>query len=401
VVVDRGGLRYPIEVVDLFSKNLQKFRAEIRAARAEFTSFRRQSRAVAQQVTRQELTARRESAQAARAEAQAERTRLQNIQAGARQQKQVQDLRARMFRNERIEKARAERATERAARAQERANKKAADAARKAAAAQNRLRIRTQQTDSAAQNLLCTFRRLVGVLALFTIARQVSQGFGALVRSGFEFNQTLERTRLGIAGIITAVADVSDAQGNLLQGAKAFEAAQVSARRQQTLLRQDALSTVATFQELLDAFQIALGPGLAAGFNLDQVRQFSVLISQAAANIGLPQRQLSEEIRAILTGNIRQTTTRIAQVLNLTNKEIRKMKALGADVFFEDLQRRLNGFALGAQAAATTVGGLFVRLKDVIELVAGTAAQEAFEELRITLTELFDALTQQEIGKFG
>jgi hypothetical protein len=249
--------------------------------------------------------------------------------------------------------------------------------------------------------LLFTFRRLVGVLALFTVARQVAAGFANLVKVGFQFNQTVERSRLGIAGIIVAVAQVRNEQGKLLKGAEAFVAAQGEARKQQQLLRQDALSTTATFQELLDAFQIALGPGLAAGFNLDQVRQFSVLISQAASNIGLPQRQLSEEIRAILTGNIRQTTTRIAQVLNLTNQEIRKMKALGADVFFKELQERLQGFALGAKAAAQTVGGLFVRLKDVIELVSGKAAKGAFETLRNILKGLFDALTVVSKTKIG
>jgi hypothetical protein len=401
MVVDRGGLRYPVEVVDLFSKNLQKFRAEIRASREEFSRFRRQSRLATTQVSKQELSARREAAAASREEARAERQRLQRIQAGARQQQQVQTLRARMFKNERIERERAQRTAERAAKQQARAAEQQARAAKKAETAQARLNRRVKATDNSAQQLLFTFRRLVGVLALFTLARQLSQGFAALVKSGFEFNQTLEQTRLGIAGIITAVAQVRDGQGRLLEGAEAFVAAQVSARRQQQLLRQDALRTTATFQELLEAFQIALGPGLAAGFNLDQVRRFSVLISQAASNIGLPQRQLSEEIRAILTGNIRQTTTRIAQVLNLTNKEVRKLKAQGADVFFAELQQRLQGFALGAESAAQTVGGLFVRLKDVLELVAGTAATGAFETLRGVLKELFDALTLTEKGEFG
>jgi len=306
-----------------------------------------------------------------------------------------------MFKNERVERARAQKVAEKAAKQQARAAKAQETAAKKAEAAQARLNRKIKVTDNSAQQLLFTFRRLVGVLALFTLARQLSQGFVALVKSGFEFNQTLERSRLGIAGIITAVADVRDEQGKLLEGAEAFLAAQTAARRQQQLLRQDALSTTATFQELLDAFQIALGPGLAAGFNLDQVRQFSVLISQAASNIGLPQRQLSEEIRAILTGNIRQTTTRIAQVLNLTNKEIRKLKTLGADKFFAALQERLQGFALGARAAAGTVGGLFVRLKDVLELVAGAAAKGAFETLRDVLKELFGALTTVEKTEFG
>ena len=429
MVVDRGGLRYPIEVIDLFSANLQKFRTELRASRTEFANFRAQGKLQSQarkaeqseearvfQTTRQRRQRRVRQlkkqklveARIARERAKAETEELRRLDDGFKKRKAVETLRAQSLRSEQRAAAkvtavqqRVARATKTAATARARASKQQEAASKRAANAQARLNKRLKVTDNSAQQLLFTFRRLVGVLALFTIARQVTQGFTALVKAGFEFNQTLERSRLGIAGIITAVAKVTDAQGKQLKGAEAFLAAQVAARRQQQLLRQDALNTTATFQELLDAFQIALGPGLAAGFNLDQVRQFSVLISQAASNIGLPQRQLSEEIRAILTGNIRQTTTRIAQVLNLTNKEIRKMKALGADVFFESLRERLQGFALGAQSAAQTVGGLLVRLKDVTELVSGAAAKGAFETLRGILKDLFGALTVTEKTKVG
>ena len=401
MVVDRGGLRYPIEVVDLFSKNLQAFRVQVRLAREELAKLKRSAGPATTRVAKRQAQAQKENVQAARAVTKAERERLQHIAAGARQQKQVQDLRSKMHRTERIERERTKKATDRAAASRARASQQARRSSERAIASQARLGKSVVQTDSAAQKLLFTFRRLVGVLALFTVARKVSEAFANLVKVGFQFNQTVERSRLGIAGIIVAVADVRNEQGKLLKGAEAFVAAQGEARKQQQLLRQDALSTVATFQELLDAFQIALGPGLAAGFNLDQVRQFSVLISQAASNIGLPQRQLSEEIRAILTGNIRQTTTRIAQVLNLTNQEIRKMKALGADVFFKELQERLEGFALGAKAAATTVGGLFVRLKDVIELVSGKAAAGAFLTLQNILQSLFDSLTVVSKTKIG
>lgn len=399
MVVDRGGLRYPIEVVDLFSANLAKFRASVQAARTEVARLRaaaRQAINLRAQVSRAQ-TGGGGAAQAQRQANQAQLQRLRHLQAEIQQQKALDRIRAQAFKDQ----AQQLKAQNVALAASAKSSATLNQNLRQAPQAVARLNQGLGQTQNQASRLLFTFRRLVGVLALFTLARQAAAGFAQLIRSGFQFNQTLEQSRLGIAGIITSVAEVRNEQGQLLQGAEAFVAAQTAARRQIALLRRDALATTATFQELLEAFQIAVGPGLAAGFNLDQVRQFAVLISQAASNIGLPQRQLSEEIRAILTGNIRATTTRIAQVLNLTNAEIRRLKASGADVFFAELQNRLQGFALGAQSAAQTLGGLARRLQDVIELVAGRAASGAFRTLRDTFEELFEGLTVPEKTKFG
>lgn len=401
MVTDRGGLRYPVEVIDLFSANLTKFRAEVRASREEFAKFAAVSKTATRTSTTGQQAARRDEARADKIRAAAQKERLQRIREGIRQQALADKLRAAANRDQAREARRLATEESRASRSRQRANAAATRAARRAAEGQTRLRRSIKQTEGAANKLLFTFRRLVGVLALFTVARQVSAGFGALVKSGFEFNQTVEQSRLGIAGILVAVADIRDEQGNLVEGAEAFAAAQVLAREQMEKLRVDALNTTATFSELLDVFQIATGPGLAIGLDLNQIRQLSVLVSQAASNIGLQQNQLSEEIRAIFTGNIRQTTTRLAVVLGLTNEKIRELKALGPDVFFKDIQERLRGFALGASAAAETVGGLFVRLKDVIQLVSGTAAQESFETLRAILQRLFNSLTVLQSTKFG
>lgn len=251
-----------------------------------------------------------------------------------------------------------------------------------------------------ANNLLFTFRRLVGVLAIFQAARVATGLFTGLLSGGIAFNQTLEQSRLGLAGILTSIGEIKDIQtGELLQGAEKYAAAQRVAADQQEKLRADALNTVATYEELLDVFQIALGPGLAAGLNVDEVRNVAVLVSQAASAIGVAQNQLSEEVRSLLTGNIRVTTSRIAQVLGLTNEDIRTATAAGD--LYGLLTERLKGFSLASADAAKTVGGLFLRLKDVLGLITGRAAGGLFEDLRLTLQGVFDALTVREQTPFG
>lgn len=239
-------------------------------------------------------------------------------------------------------------------------------------------------------DLLFTFRRLFGVLAAFQAARAIFTGFIDLIKSGIQFNATIERTRIGIASLILAVGTLRDAQGDTVEGADAFLLAQKEAVRQQKLLRTESLKTTATFEELLDTFQVAVGPGIGAGLNLDQVRKFSVQISQAASAIGVAQNQLSEEIRSILSGTIQQRTTRIAAVLGITNEDIRTAREAGN--LFQFLQDRFQSFGIAGEEAAKTFDGLLGILKGAVQELAGLAAAPLFDTLRSTLAELVDLI---------
>lgn len=247
-----------------------------------------------------------------------------------------------------------------------------------------------KKTDEGGNDLLFTFRRLFGVLALFQAARAIFTSFVDFIKSGIEFNATIEKTRLGIASLIVAVGQVKDEQGQTLDSANAFLAAQKEAVRQQTLLRAESLKTTATFSELLDTFQVATGPGIAAGLNLDQVRKFAVQISQAASAIGVAQNQLSEEVRSILSGTIQQRTTRIAAVLQISNEDIRNAKEAGK--LFEFLQERFKTFGVAGEEAAKTFEGLTGILKGAIAQLAGLASAPLFDVLKQSLQEIIDLI---------
>lgn len=244
-------------------------------------------------------------------------------------------------------------------------------------------------TDTAARRLLFTFRRLVGALAIFTLARRAVQVFRDLVAGGVKFNDTIEVSTIGVAGLITALTDVRDATGQSVSTADELAASLGLAREQIQLLRQDSLRTTATFTQLLDTFQIATAPGFAAGLDLDQIRQFTVQISQAATAIGLSQNQLAEEIRSILSGTIQARTTRIAVALGITNADIRRLKETGQ--LFEFLQKRFEGFNEAAQRAARqTLSGITQLVRGAFQELLGKAAQPLFEELLDLGNELFD-----------
>jgi hypothetical protein len=257
----------------------------------------------------------------------------------------------------------------------------------------------TNRTRKSANSLLFTFRRIVGTLAVFTLAREAVQSFRDLVGAGVQFNDQIQISEIAIAGLVSAVGDVRDEFGKSVEASEELALSQKLARTQIQLLRQDALRTTATFEQLLDTFQVAVAPGFAAGLDIDEIRQLTVSISQAATAIGLPQNQLAEEIRSLLAGTIQARTTRIATALGITNDDIRRLKESGE--LFDFLEDKFEAFGLAAeQAARQTLGGIRTLIEGGVRELLGQAAQPLFDELLVSGNELFDQVltVRDELG---
>jgi hypothetical protein len=183
----------------------------------------------------------------------------------------------------------------------------------------------------------------VGAVALVAVAKQ-----------GLEAHRQLEQVQLGIAAIITSLAQVKVA-GLPVEGAEKFAAAMRIAADQVAKLRVDAINTTATFEQIAPAFQAALAPGLAAGLSLDQIREITVKVVQAAGALGIPFEQVNQEVRAILEGTINEDA-RLAKVLGISNKMVATWKSQGK--LAEELNKRLAGFAVAGEEAANTLDGL-------------------------------------------
>lgn len=244
-------------------------------------------------------------------------------------------------------------------------------------------------TDSA-NRASFTFRRLFGILAAFTAVRLALQGFRSLITELIRYNANIEQATLGITSLFVAVGDVRDATGRATTAAYGLALAQKEARRQTALLRRDSLETAATFEQLLETFQVAVAPGLQAGLDVDQIREFTVRISQAAAAAGVAQNQLAEEIRSILSGTIQVRTTRLAVALGITNQDIRDAKAAG--VLVEFLNKKFEAFRAAGVLSLNTFNALFTNTQEAIQRVLESGGLNFFLSVKSTLKEIFDIL---------
>lgn len=234
--------------------------------------------------------------------------------------------------------------------------------------------------------VLAVVLAVAAAIAVLTAA--VGLGIAALKKiatSGIELNSDFEQTQLGIAATIASLAELRNSGGVKLEGADALEGGLVLAREQMQKLKIDAVNTTATFEQIAPAFQAAIGPGLAAGLTLDQIRETTVKIAQAAGAIGLPMEQLNQEVRAILDGTITEDA-RLARVLGISNEMVKSWKAQGT--LAEELNKRLEKFNLAGVQAANTFSGLTSNLQEAFNVFAAEATTQTFETLKSRIQKI-------------
>lgn len=216
---------------------------------------------------------------------------------------------------------------------------------------------------------------VVGMLSSLAAAA----GFGALIQQGTQFNAQLEDARTGIASIIASQAELKNATGQVVKGQEAFKVALALSEDQMRKLRIAGLETAATTTELVDAYQSAIGPGLAAGLNLDQVRSVTIQLTQAAGALGVPYNQLSQEIRSILAGEI-DINSRVASTLGITNDQVRNWKA--QNTLASELSKRLESFSIASKEAANNFSVIKSNAKEAVDTLAGTVAEDFTNQLK-------------------
>jgi len=249
-----------------------------------------------------------------------------------------------------------------------------------------------EKTQSVFNRISFTFRRLIGIMAAFTVARVVVREFNNMIASAIRFNASIESSRVGLAGLIAASAEVRDPFGGVLEIDQQVLRAQDIAIDQFKQLRKDALETAASYEQLSQAFQTAVAPGIQANLTVDQIRQLTVNISQAATGLGLAQDQLAEEIRSIFQGTISARNTRIATALGISNEDIRRAKETGR--LFEFLDRRFAAIASTGKQLMGTFTGQLSNASDAFQQLLATSSEPLFAQLKASLAEIQQAIFQ-------
>lgn len=254
------------------------------------------------------------------------------------------------------------------------------------------------------RRLVANFGELIATVA---IAGGTLAGLGAgalalagplalVARSGIEANKQLEQTRLGIASVIASVGDLKRSDGVQLKGVEALSAALPLADKQLQLLRVDALQTALTFQQLAPAFLQAIGPGLAAGLDLDQIRKTVVSVSQLIVPLTGDASQLAQELRAIFSGDINQDA-QVARTLGITRQQVEQAKEQNR--LAEFLNEKLKVAAATGQLMATTFEAATSNLAEAGAVLSQTVTKGLFDDLKASINRTLPRVFETAFGQ--
>lgn len=203
------------------------------------------------------------------------------------------------------------------------------------------------------------------------------------------YNKTLETSKLGIAAIITSMATVTDAQGRVLEGQEKFNAAQKLAVEAQKELQKIAMSTPATYTELVEVFQGILAPAMSAKMEFKDILSITGLLTNATKAIGLQTNQIKQEARDLIQGGIQPASSSLAVALGINDAMVKKWREQGT--LAKELNERLKGFVYASREFGDTWEGAWSNFKDIMERAIGEGGRAVFEALKKQLKDISNA----------
>lgn len=238
----------------------------------------------------------------------------------------------------------------------------------------------------------------VQILALVG-AYKALQGAQSFLGRNFSFSSNIEDSKISIASVIGATNKIADAQGKVLTGSEKFRASQEISADLMSQIQVLALSTTATFDDLVDGVSGIIAPATKAGIAIEKLPKFAITAAQAMAAMKVPVQQMRTEIEALLSGNINKTQDILATNLGITGDMVKNWQSQG--VLVEELEKRLRIFAEAGDAVAQTWSGLRGNMADALDYLSAQTGEGLFEHAKQSYRELLALMVNTDDSKLG
>lgn len=238
-----------------------------------------------------------------------------------------------------------------------------------------------KKLDSAANEFLQSLKAGVGIDLGGRLVNGVAQLqglFTGLLQRGYEFNKTMAQSEGGIANVLAKFMKL-DAQASKQEAAKAMAA----------IMKWEP-KAAGSLQDLTLGFMATVGAGQAAGITVAQNVELVGKFANALAALGMDASQLTQELRAIFTGNI-TSDAQLAKTLQITPEAVRSAKEAGT--FYEYLNKQLGSLGDTAKGPAVVLSSL----QSSIDTAAGDLAKGLFDEVIDGAEELTAVLSDPAI----
>lgn len=224
-------------------------------------------------------------------------------------------------------------------------------------------------------------------------------GVFSMLNTGFRYNEQLEKAQLGIASVIAATMNLSDAQGKILEGQEKFTAAQQMSVEMAKALDVASMQSPAGYVDLLSTFQRLLAPATQLGIKWQDTLDITIKMSNVLSSLGLEMDRLGMETEAILTGK-NLTNSQVAMRLGLTKEELASWGQ--GEKLLAAFQKRFEAFKYAGLAVEDTMEAVREYYNDVLANASGDAVSGLWDSMKASMLEVAEAfyMIDEETQKF-
>lgn len=239
------------------------------------------------------------------------------------------------------------------------------------------------------------------IVAYYTLSQAWQKTFGA----GLQINKTIEDNTAGIAALLTANTSVILSNGKVADSYERFRLAGTKASEIMEKIRTASVKTYATFPQLTEIYQQAIGHTLSFGNSfgktVDEISDNTIKLATRMSNIGgaigMPMDRIKEEIRSLISGNA-STDSLISTMIfgspSQANEAIKKAKEQGANGLTEVLETYLKSFDV--LEGVNTYTRALLNLQNEIQKAQESLSKPLFNELKSVFTDLAVELNKNQ-----
>lgn len=216
------------------------------------------------------------------------------------------------------------------------------------------------------------------------LGRGLVSAVGTAVTSSFNLAKSIETNSIGIAGILSSAYKLN---GKQMEWNDSLNVSRTIIND----LSKDALATSASVGELVETFRALLGPAGQAGMSISQIENLSVVGTNAVKSLGLGPDQYVQELRDLVQGGIRSSSSTLATSLGIADKDIDKAKN-SSEGLYNFLMDKMKGFKIASEKTADTVQGAYDQITESITYGVMEGQQGLFDYIRNNLNDIKESI---------
>lgn len=206
----------------------------------------------------------------------------------------------------------------------------------------------------------------------------ITRSFSGAIRRGVDFNRTMFDAEVGISNVLKKFLELDDAA-----------AKKEAAKAMQAIIELEP-KTAAGLSDLVQGFLATVASAQAVGVSVEENIELVGKFANALANANIDASQLSQELRAIFTGNI-TPDAQLAVTLGIDNANFRAAKEAGT--VYEFLNEKLGSLGESGDSAAVRMS----TLNSAIDKLLGQITEPVFAQWMTGIGNMTDSVNNPEL----